>query len=253
MARKGENIYKRKDGRWEGRYIYSYDSNGKAKYKYLYARTYSEIKCKLLNSQSNSQFNIIHQDVNNRNEYNLWLDDWLRSKKAFVKESTFIRYKNIVEKHIKPELGKYPVSKISTSLLKHFISEKHENGRLNGQGGLSTKTISDIMIIVKDSFQYIQSNGVEVICNFNRLNIKQVSKEMRVLSLEEEQKLVSILINNMDIYKLGVLICLYTGIRIGELCALQWKNISLSEKTIKIEKQCKGYKTQMKMYLKKHI
>ena len=48
MARTGENIYKRKDGRWEARYIASYDGNGKAKYKYLYARTYTEVKAKLL-------------------------------------------------------------------------------------------------------------------------------------------------------------------------------------------------------------
>ena len=48
MPRKGENIYKRKDGRWEGRYIRSYDSEHKAKYAYVYGKTYSEVKRKLL-------------------------------------------------------------------------------------------------------------------------------------------------------------------------------------------------------------
>lgn len=254
MARKGENIYKRKDGRWEGRYIYSYDGNGKAKYKYLYAKTYAEVKRKLISAQSLSQLIMLQQETDNKNKYNLWLDDWLSNKKTVVKESTFIRYKNIVENHIKPELGEYSVGKISTSLLMHFITSKYENGRLNGQGGLSAKTISDIMIIVKDSFQYIQSNGVTVICNFNSLNVKQVQKEMRVLSMAEEQKLVTTLISDMDIYKLGIFICLYTGIRIGELCALQWKNISLSEKTIKIEKtmqrvQCADANAPMKTHI----
>ena len=56
MARTGENIYKRKDGRWEARYIVAYDSNGKAKYKYLYARTYTEVKAKLLNAQNHTHF-----------------------------------------------------------------------------------------------------------------------------------------------------------------------------------------------------
>lgn len=178
MARKGENIYKRKDGRWEGRYIYSYDGNGKAKYKYLYAKTYAEVKCKLISAQSHSQLIMLHQEANNRNEYNLWLDNWMSNKKTVVKESTFIRYKNIVENHVKPELGKDPVSKISTSLLNYFITNKYENDRLNGQDGLSAKTISDIMIIVKDSFRYIESNGIDVICNFDRLNVKQTQKEM---------------------------------------------------------------------------
>lgn len=52
MSRTGENIYKRKDGRWEARYIDSYDGNGKAKYKYLYAPTYTEVKAKLLKAQN---------------------------------------------------------------------------------------------------------------------------------------------------------------------------------------------------------
>jgi hypothetical protein len=51
MARTGENIYKRKDGRWEGRFIHSYGENGKAKYKYVYAKTYSEVKAKLIQQQ----------------------------------------------------------------------------------------------------------------------------------------------------------------------------------------------------------
>jgi len=54
MARTGENIYKRKDGRWEARYIASYDGNGKAKYKYLYAYTYAEVKVKPLNPQTHT-------------------------------------------------------------------------------------------------------------------------------------------------------------------------------------------------------
>ena len=152
MARKGENIYKRKDGRWEGRYIYSYDSNGKAKYKYLYSKTYTEVKRKLISAQSHSQMITLYQDTNNRNEYNLWLDNWLRNKKTVVKESTFIRYKNIVENHIKPELGKYSVNKISTSLLNCFIANKLENGKLNGQ---NVSEFSDLSTILQAPFQKI--------------------------------------------------------------------------------------------------
>lgn len=74
-----------------------------------------------------------------------------------------------------------------------------------------------------------------VVCSFERISFKKNTQEMRVLSLTEEQRLFSVLLENFDRYKLGVLLCLYTGIRIGELCALQWKNISLSENDIKIE------------------
>jgi len=74
-----------------------------------------------------------------------------------------------------------------------------------------------------------------VICSFDRISFKKNAQEMRVLSLLEEQRLLSVLFKDLDRYKLGVFICLYTGIRIGELCALQWRNVSLNENTIKIE------------------
>ena len=116
MARTGENIYKRKDGRWEARYIVSYDGDGKAKYKYLYARTYTEVKAKLLKAQNITHAASKIEKTMNNDKYEYWLDEWLRTKRLSVKESTYIRYRNTIDNHIKPDLGKYPISKISTSL-----------------------------------------------------------------------------------------------------------------------------------------
>lgn len=235
MARTGENIYKRKDGRWEARYIVSYESGGKAKYRYLYARTYTEVKSKLIKAQSQT---IIPSNVGinkDKEKYEYWLNEWLRTKQLVVKQSTYIRYRNTIENHIKPELGKYPISKISSTLIEQFVYNKLNYGRVDGKGGLSAKSMSDILVIVKESVKYAQSFGVTVICSFDRITFKKNSQEMRVLSLYEEQRLLSVLLKDFDRYKLGVYICLYTGIRIGELCALQWKNVSISEKVIKIE------------------
>lgn len=235
MARTGEKIYKRKDGRWEARYISSYDGNGKAKYKYLYARTYTEVKAKLLNAQNHTHFTTEAKNPKDKEKYEYWLDEWLKTKRLSVKESTYIRYRNTIQNHIKPDLGKYPLCKISTSLMEQFVSHKLQDGRKDGNGGLSPKSMSDIMVIVKESFKYAQSYGAMVICSFDRISFKKNAQEMRVLSLLEEQRLLSVLFKDFDRYKLGVFICLYTGIRIGELCALQWKNVSLAENVIKIE------------------
>lgn len=234
MSRTGENIYKRKDGRWEGRYIAYYDGHGKAKYKYLYARTYAEIKTKLRNAQVTNQ-TVDEKDIKYE-KYDFCLDEWLRMKKRSVKDSTYIRYKNAIQNHIKPDLGRYPINKISTELMEEYISSKLQSGKIDGSGGLSPKSMSDIMIIIKESFKYAQSNGITVICNFDRISFKKNMHEMRVLSNFEEKRLTTVLLNSIDRYKLGVLICLFTGIRIGELCALQWKNVSLEEKTLKVEK-----------------
>lgn len=234
MARTGENIYKRKDGRWEARYIYAYDANGKAQYKYLYSSTYAEVKNKLI-IHSTSRLYEKTKDTRNQETYSHWLSEWLRSKRISVKESTYIRYVKTIENHITPILGKYPINKISTELMEQYVAEKLKKGRIDISGGLSSKTMSDIMVIIKESFKYAESCGVNTICRFDRISFKKTNKEMRVLSIMEEQQLLSVLMNSTDRYKLGVLICLYTGIRIGELCALKWKHISLTEKTIKIE------------------
>lgn len=234
MARTGENIYKRKDGRWEARYISFYSGNGKAKYKYLYARTYSEVKAKLLYAQSHNQPVAKAEQIHGEEKYEFWLDKWLNRKKMCVKESTYIRYRNTIENHIKPKLGHFSISEISTSLMEQFVFQKLQYGRIDGKGGLSAKSMSDIMTIIKESFKYAQSFGEITICSFERISFKKNFQEMRVLSISEEKQLLTVLFRDFDRYKLGVFLCLYTGIRIGELCALQWKNISLSEKTITV-------------------
>lgn len=236
MARTGENIYKRKDGRWEGRFIYAYEEDGKAKYKYVYAKTYTAVKTKLIQRQQSSETATLQTSTTSeKSKYEYWLNEWLALKKLKIKDSTFIRYRNSIENHIKPHLGKYPIDKISTALMESFVSHLTTNGKLNGTGGLSAKTISDILIIIKESFQYARNHGIVTKCNFDNITLKKATHEMRVLNCAEMQMLIGVLLQDTDLYKLGVFLCLFTGIRIGELCALQWKNISIENKTIKIE------------------
>lgn len=236
MARTGENIYKRKDGRWEGRFIYTYGEDGKAKYKYVYAKTYTAVKSKLLQRQQASETAALQiSSTSEKSKYEYWLNEWLLLKRLKTKESTYIRYLNSIENHIKPHLGKYPIEKISTALMESFVSHLTTNGKLNGNGGLSSKTISDILTIIKESFQYARNHGVVTMCNFDNITLKKEAHEMRVLNCAEMQMLIRVLLQDTDLYKLGIFLCLFTGIRIGELCALQWKNISIENKTIKIE------------------
>lgn len=236
MPRKGENIYKRKDGRWEGRYISSYGVDGKAKYSYVYAKSYSEVKEKLLHAKSHiSATSYVLKKVD-RIKCSDWLTEWLEKKRFVVKESTFIRYRNMIENHIRPALGEYPISKVSTDLMERIVHTWLSSGRLDCKGGLSVKSVTDLLLIIKEVFKYAQYSGVKIICNFDQITIKKTSHEMRVLSINEEKQLISVLVKEMDRYKLGVYICLFTGIRIGELCALKWGNISFSDKTLRIER-----------------
>ena len=232
MPRKGENIYKRKDGRWEGRYILSSET-GKAKYGYVYAKSYQDVKSKLSAAKCKT---LMTSSMNvNKEKFSFWLNSWLLLSKTRVKESTYVKYSNSIKNHIEPSLGKYELQNISTSIVEQFVLEKLTRGNLKSGKPLSNKTVSEFLIIIKDTLNYAQSEGIKVHCQLDRISVKKKIHEMRVLDEFEVQRLISNLEINIDRCKLGVLICLLTGIRIGELCALKWKNISLDEKFIRID------------------
>ena len=232
MPKKGENIYKRKDGRWEGRYIKYYDVDGKAKYGYIYGATYYETRNKLREKRAAPCSEIFEQSKITK--YSDILIRWLESTRINVKESTYARYRQLVERHITPDLGNYQINKISTHVIEKFVEEKFKNGRLDGKGSLSPKTVTDIIAVVKSSVAYAAYHGFNISCNLSKLTVKKKDKEMTVLTIQEQKKLTSLLVDSTDVDKVGILIRLYTGIRIGELCALKWENINLSNKTLKI-------------------
>lgn len=233
MPRKGENIYKRKDGRWEGRYIKKRDNWGKAIYGYVYAKSYNNVRFKLNEVKANIE---MHISQKSSSLFSDWSEKWLEHKCLSVKQSTYMRYKNSLDSHIKPKLGSYKIHLIDANLLQQFFIEESNNGRLDQSGGLSPKTLSEMLMIIKGILNFAKSRGENIHCDFKQIVIKKSFHEIRILSIEEERRLNSVLLINQDIYKLGVLLCLYTGIRIGELCALKWGNISFEEKTLKIDK-----------------
>ena len=233
MARTGENIYKRKDGRWEGRYIQYYDASRKPKYGYVYAKTYSEVKQKLLDRRSHA-YQPETLTSNSSVKYDEILAMWLQSSRRNIKESTYARYCQIIDGHIRPALGQYSLSKISTQQIESFIQDQLTSGRVDSKGGLSPKTVTDILTVLKASFAYAQNNGLLVTCNLQGISIKNREREMRVLTVQEQEALVRVLLSNIDLCKFGVMLSLYTGIRLGELCALQWENLCLSTSRLKV-------------------
>lgn len=236
MSKRGENIYKRKDGRWEGRYIKFYDENGKAKLGYVYAKTYSEAKNKLMEQKNfwlNKNESAWHEtDIS----YSYILTSWLDFSQMRVKESTYARYVHIVERHIRPKLGNYKLAKISTKCVEEYVVDALKNGRLDHTGGLSEKTVIDILIIIKSSMSYAKHHGYITKCDLSRICIKNTEKEIKILSMKEQQQLTQVLLADLDFCKFGILLALYTGIRIGELCALTWEDFNIEEKFLKIYK-----------------
>ena len=233
MSKRGENIYKRKDGRWEGRYIKCRTLHGRIQYGYVYGKRYSEVKSKLKETASRP-IQTSDSRAPQPTSYSEILKMWLLSAKNHVKESTFSRYNHLVERHIQPFLGGYQIGEISNALLEKYIDHLLQCGRLDGSGGLSPKSVSDILVVIKRSMRYAQENNHLVICSTAGLSVKRSRKNMRVLSEIEQQQLEYVLMQDMDLTKFTVLLCLYTGIRIGEACALRWEHIRLDSGILEV-------------------
>lgn len=212
MPRKGENIYKRKDGRWEGRVIEHRDISGKASYRSYYANSYLELKEKM----RTDRFREPGESANSGRKLSEYADEWLCTVKLKCKISTYNKYKSICGNHILPALGAYPAESVTVRQIENFIYEKSY---------LSPKTRNDILSVLKMILLFADRDGCRV-ANIRNLSVKQEHKQTRVLSAEEQKTLTAFLLSDSDLCKTGIYLSLCTGIRIGELCALQRKNIS---------------------------
>ena len=107
MARRGENIYFRKDGRWEGRYITGRKMDGKPKFRSVYGTNYSEVKKKLVILKSQQLDAGKHAVlIYGNGSLSEWMDYWLDViEKPYVRETTYLLYKRNIETHLKPQLG----------------------------------------------------------------------------------------------------------------------------------------------------
>lgn len=106
----------------------------------------------------------------------------------------------------------------------------HRGGKLGT--GLSPKTIADTISVIKNIMMYSSHQGHPSPCDLSLIRVKQPQKELQVLTISEQTMLNSYLCDNLTPFNVGILICLFTGLRIGEVCALQWEDISFSNHTI---------------------
>lgn len=155
-------------------------------------------------------------------------NSFLEYKKQFVKMSTLCIYRAIIQRHI------LPTFKERKQLEKYEINEFVKNKR---NDGLSRKRIKDILVVLKRILRFAQKNHRRKIdVSEIRVPLKEEKKNIQVLSKKDERKLLSYLQENFSFENLGILICLQTGMRIGEICGLMWKDISLDCNEISVNR-----------------
>ena len=227
-------IRKRKNGTWEGRYTIGYDSLGKQKQKSIYGKTRAEVAKKLSEMTSAIQNGSY---IAPRNlTLSEWLEVWLTSY-AYIKvrPSTYASYQAYIERHVSPIIGGLQLQKLTTNQLQVFFNEKRVNGRIDGKGGLSPKTIRNMYNMLHEALQQAVINKtVSVNVSEGVVLPSKDEKEITVFKPEEQRAIIEAA--QKDRLGFAIELDFFTGLRVGELCALKWSDIDLAAKEFRVRR-----------------
>ena len=225
MEKTGITITKRKDGRYVGKFIAEYADNGKAQYHYVYGKTYEEAESKVLIGREIASRYLSGRYITVGKVYR----EWLNAVVNRVKESTLANYQNKFEKHILPEFGDIPCADLTAGRINAFINKKLADG-------LSASYVRDIFTVFKTMLKYAQEEYGFRLSLKNVVLPKAERNQVEKISDTEQKKLVSYLKANMSLTAFGILLSLFMGLRIGELCGLKWEDVDFQNKILHIHR-----------------
>ena len=243
MGRKRKNgegtVRLRKDGRWEGRIVIGYDENGLPKTKNVLAKPKGECieKLKALKNTITPDTPIkLKADM----PFGEWLDYWYETYcKPNARPATQRTYEGYIRLYLHPRLGSIPLNKVTTSDIQQMCTWMMTKARVdqkNGDSGLSDSQVINCYSLCDRVLEKAMAEKLIVRnpakgCKLppNRPN------EMKVLSREDMQK-VLIQAKEENYYEL-FLLEFATGLRLGELMALQWDDVNLVTGELRINKQ----------------
>lgn len=226
MSKRGENIYKRKDGRWEGRYHKGRQTNGQLRYGYIYGKSYTEVKQKLYVLKAK-----YHEICTNHGDgaidFAEWVEIWLKESNARLKSSTFFSYSYKIKKYVSPYISEM-LNECSKETIERLIETLRKKG-------LFPSTIQVVFRIVKKCFQHAVDQGLlEKNPCFNVKLPKNEHRPIRALTRQEQKQLEKAALTDSSKRSLPVLLALRTGLRIGEIAALKWENIDFAQRFITV-------------------
>ena len=164
--------------------------------------------------------------------------EWLGMKKLVVKQSTYAKYESIVGNHIAECLGDIPLCRVNSAMVNAFAAEKMgiqpDGCRRNCEKGvMCAKTVRDICTILKSIIRYGENEYHLQNLVGNTVLPRAKAAEKEILNVNEVRKFERYLRENQDVPRCaGLLLCLYTGMRLGEICALKWTDIDLKTRTL---------------------
>lgn len=225
MARRGENIYKRKDGRYEGRYVKGRTPNGRTRFGYVYGYQYAEVRRALIAKKAQMLQNSIQKSGLTLDAWiTRWLDGEVQSR---VKRSSYQTYCTLYRRHLQPTLG---------CLLLEGLTADDVRGTLAllNRKKLASTTIRGVLRLLNAAMTSAQEEGLIRQNPCRRIRLRTDERpEQRVLTPREQDQLRAVCAKSGNT---AALLGLYTGLRLGEVCALQWDDVDPEGKTITIRR-----------------
>lgn len=228
MARRGENIYMRKDGRYEGRYVIGKTAKGKTRFGYVYARQFSEARRLLLEKKAEQQRKTGHPAGARRITVAKWMRTWMESELlGSVKPSSYQVYLRQFERHVLPALGGYALSELTPGIVHGFVVRLESSD-------LARSTAKGIYRLLAAAMRSAQEEGLILKNPCRKIRVQREERAaQRALSRQEQEALCAQPEEQAD---LPTLLSLYTGMRLGEICGLKWTDVDWERQTIAVRR-----------------
>lgn len=223
MPRRGDNIRKRTDGRWEGRYrVISED--GRKRYLSVYGKTYGEVKEKIsaemyLSGRADSAVLQPVQISGNPQVYDIdfcvLMEEWLGEVEQNRKYSTYVKYKKLYTCHIQNVFSSDKLSQMTNGYIQTHLAALE----------MSDATRQNVLAVMKQALRYAEKQYGYPMPSLMGCTMQKRPHSIEVMDRMEQIRLIQFLNSDMDISKAGIYLCLFTGIRLGEVCSLKWADI----------------------------
>jgi integrase len=225
MPRRGENIYKRKDGRWEGRQL-----KADGKYQYFYGKSYREVKERIKSYQENG--NHIKKEVKTSASASSLFESWLDSEVLkTIKPSTYESYYHCITKYIIPFYVSRDYYQLTENTVSEFVKFMYDDN------SISQSYKRKILAVYKTALRELLKNTPDSIKILNCIKFpKSEQNEVQVFTMKEQCLIEKAVLSCPDKRTLGILLCFYSGIRLGELCALKWCDFDFENETMFINR-----------------
>lgn len=165
-----------------------------------------------------------------------WLENYIRPS---VKVRTYERYRLIIEQHIKDKTGSIELNDLSPLVLQSFITELLQSGNRKTGKGLSANSVNAIISVIQSSLKTAHLLGLTREYTADKLKRPKLKeKPVECFTLAEQKRIEQAILNGKKDKLYGILLCLYSGLRIGELIALQWSDIDFTKGLLTISKSC---------------